>query len=432
MNKRLLSLFLSACLCAGLSGCGKTNIDGGSGIARQSSAVKELGSDIAVGAKPAPVDSYEELKNGVNKFAFALYDALPKDSNCFYSPYSISSALSMLDQGAGSDTKTELESVLGIADLSEWNHEMQSYLNKEWSEQTFVNTANSIWMTDQKEWAANISDDFLLPAKTYYQGEIYEADFTNQADQVVKDVNGWVSGHTNQMIPSIVDELPPTTVMMLINAVYFEGKWQTPFVEEDTYDDTFHGTNGDATVPMMHLYGERFSYIDTGLIKGITLPYDGSSVVMKVFLPSQEGDTISALFDALSNDEKQALIDSLDTADDKEIQTMQLPKFTDEQGINGLDDILKSLGIRSAYTSADFSRIADDIAVSSVSHRAKVIVDENGTKAAAVTDIMIAGTAAMETEETYTFIVDRPFVYVIEDQDTGMILFVGRGNDLVK
>ena len=76
--------------------------------------------------------------------------------------------------------------------------------------------------------------------------------------------------------------------------------------------------------------------------------------------------------------------------------------------------------------------IADDIAVSSVSHRAKVIVDENGTKAAAVTDIMIAGTAAMETEETHTFIVDRPFVYVIEDQDTGMILFVGRGNDLVK
>ena len=138
------------------------------------------------------------------------------------------------------------------------------------------------------------------------------------------------------------------------------------------------------------------------------------------------------MFDTLSNDEKQALINSLDTADYKEIQTVQLPKFTDEQGIDGLDNILKNLGIRSAYTSADFSRIADDIAVSSVSHRAKVIVDENGTKAAAVTDIMIAGTAAMETEETYTFIVDRPFVYVIEDQDTGMILFVGRGNDLVK
>ena len=109
----------------------------------------------------------------------------------------------MLDQGAGSDTKTELESALGIKELSDWNNEMQSYLNKEWSEQTFVNTANSIWMTNQKNWAENISDDFLLPAKTYYRGEIYEADFTNQADQVVKDVNSWVKEHTNQMIPSI-------------------------------------------------------------------------------------------------------------------------------------------------------------------------------------------------------------------------------------
>ena len=83
-----------------------------------------------------PVDSYEELKNGVNNFAFDLYDALPKDSNCFYSPYSISSALSMLDQGAGGETKTELESTLGIKDLSTWNTEMQSYLNKDWSKQT--------------------------------------------------------------------------------------------------------------------------------------------------------------------------------------------------------------------------------------------------------------------------------------------------------
>lgn len=131
MNQRLIVLFLSACLCAGLSGCGKANIDSGTGIKQQSSAVKELGSDIAAGTNPTPVDSYEELKNGVNKFAFTLYDALPKDGNCFYSPYSISSALSMLDQGAGSDTKAELESALGINDLSEWNHEMQSYLNKE-------------------------------------------------------------------------------------------------------------------------------------------------------------------------------------------------------------------------------------------------------------------------------------------------------------
>ena len=147
MNKKLLGLFLGACFCAIFCGCGNVKIDSGTITGQPSLAVEELGSDIAAGAKPETVDSYEELKNGVNKFAFDLYDALPKDSNCFYSPYSISSALSMLDQGAGSDTKTELESALGIKELSDWNNEMQSYLNKEWSEQTFVNTANSIWIS---------------------------------------------------------------------------------------------------------------------------------------------------------------------------------------------------------------------------------------------------------------------------------------------
>ena len=106
MNKQIISLLLGACLCTSLAGCGTADNNGGT--KQKLLASKELGSDIAVGAKPAPVDSYEELKNGVNNFAFDLYDALPKDSNCFYSPYSISSALSMLDQGAGGETKTEL------------------------------------------------------------------------------------------------------------------------------------------------------------------------------------------------------------------------------------------------------------------------------------------------------------------------------------
>ena len=140
---------------------------------------------------------------------------------------------------------------------------------------------------------------------------------------------------------------------------------------------------------------------------------------------------INKLFDKLSNEEKQKLIDSLDDASNVEIDTLQLPKFTDEQSIDGLDDILKNMGIQSAYSeSADFSKIADGIAVSSVNHKAKVIVDENGTKAAAETDIMIKETAMMPSEETYNFIVDKPFVYVIEDQSTGMILFMGRVNSL--
>ena len=337
----------------------------------------------------------------------------------------------MLDVGAGGTTKNELENALGITDLDKWNDEMKAYLSKDWSQNTFVNTANSVWMNKGTTWAANINSDFLTPAKDYYSGEIYEADFDGQADKVVQNVNNWVSDNTNKMIPEILKEIPGGTVMMLINAVYFEGKWDTPFTEDKTFQSSFYGTDKESVVDMMHLYGEHFAYMDNGEIKGITLPYDGDNVVMKVFMPTADDGDINKLFDKLSNEEKQKLIDSLDDASNVEIDTLQLPKFTDEQSIDGLDDILKNMGIQSAYSeSADFSKIADGIAVSSVNHKAKVIVDENGTKAAAETDIMIKETAMMPSEETYNFIVDKPFVYVIEDQSTGMILFMGRVNSL--
>lgn len=431
MKKRMTALLLSACMCAGLADCGTNTPGNNPGHTKTDSSVTSLTDNITVTSVKTDVTSFDQLKNGINEFSMNMYSALPADENIFYSPYSIASALSMLDVGAGGTTKNELENALGITDLDKWNDEMKAYLSKDWSQNTFVNTANSVWMNKGTTWAANINSDFLTPAKDYYSGEIYEADFDGQADKVVQNVNNWVSDNTNKMIPEILKEIPGGTVMMLINAVYFEGKWDTPFTEDKTFQSSFYGTDKESVVDMMHLYGEHFAYMDNGEIKGITLPYDGDNVVMKVFMPTTDDGDINKLFDKLSNEEKQKLIDSLDDASNVEIDTLQLPKFTDEQSIDGLDDILKNMGIQSAYSeSADFSKIADGIAVSSVNHKAKVIVDENGTKAAAETDIMIKETAMMPSEETYNFIVDKPFVYVIEDQSTGMILFMGRVNSL--
>lgn len=431
MKKRMTALLLSACMCAGLAGCGTNTPGNNPGHTKTDSSVTSLTDNITVTSVKTDITSFDQLKNGINEFSMNMYSALPADENIFYSPYSIASALSMLDVGAGGTTKNELENALGITDLDKWNDEMKAYLSKDWSQNTFVNTANSVWMNKGTTWAANINSDFLTPAKDYYSGEIYEADFDGQADKVVQNVNNWVSDNTNKMIPEILKEIPGGTVMMLINAVYFEGKWDTPFTEDKTFQSSFYGTDKESVVDMMHLYGEHFAYMDNGEIKGITLPYDDDNVVMKVFMPTADDGDMNKLFDKLSNEEKQKLIDSLDDASNVEIDTLQLPKFTDEQSIDGLDDILKNMGIQSAYSeSADFSKIADGIAVSSVNHKAKVIVDENGTKAAAETDIMIKETAMMPSEETYNFIVDKPFVYVIEDQSTGMILFMGRVNSL--
>ena len=431
MKKRMTALLLSACMCAGLAGCGTNTPGNNPGHTKTDSSVTSLTDNITVTSVKTDITSFDQLKNGINEFSMNMYSALPADENIFYSPYSISSALSMLDVGANGATKKELENALGITDLDEWNAEMKTYLSKDWSQNTFVNTANSVWMNKDTSWSADIEKDFLTPAKDYYSGEVYEADFNGQPDKVVQNVNNWVSTNTNKMIPEILKDIPGGTVMMLINAVYFEGKWDTPFTEDKTFQSSFYGTDKESVVDMMHLYGEHFTYMDNGEIKGITLPYDSDNIVMKVFMPTADDGDINELFDKLSNEEKQKLIDSLDDASNVEIDTLQLPKFTDEQSIDGLDDILKNMGIQSAYSqSADFSKIADGIAVSSVNHKAKVIVDENGTKAAAVTDIMIKETAMMPSEETYNFIVDKPFVYVIEDQTTGMILFMGRVNSL--
>lgn len=431
MKKRITALLLSACICAGLAGCGTNTPGNNPGHTKPDSSVTSLTDNISVTPVKTDITSFDQLKNGINEFSMNMYSALPADKNIFYSPYSIASALSMLDVGADGATKKELENALGITDLDEWNDEMKAYLSKDWSQNTFVNTANSVWMNKDTSWSADIEKDFLTPAKDYYSGEVYEADFNGQPDKVVQNVNNWVSTNTNKMIPEILKEIPGGTVMMLINAVYFEGKWDTPFTEDKTFQSSFYGTDKESVVDMMHLYGEHFTYMDNGEIKGITLPYDGDNVVMKVFMSTADDGDINELFDKLSNEEKQKLIDSLDNANNVEIDTLQLPKFTDEQSIDGLDEILQNMGIRSAYSdSADFSKIADGIAVSSVNHRAKVIVDENGTKAAAETDIMVKETAMMPSEETYNFIVDKPFVYVIEDQSTGMILFMGRVNSL--
>ena len=152
----------------------------------------------------------------------------------------------MLNVGADGETKKEIEETLGITDFEEWNKEMQAYLSKNWTDDTFVTTANSLWMTKDGIWAENMEHDFATPVKRYYKGEVYEADFASQPESVVKEINQWTSEKTEGMIEKIVSDIPENTVLMLLNAVYFEGKWEIPFDKDDTYEGTFHGKDADS------------------------------------------------------------------------------------------------------------------------------------------------------------------------------------------
>ena len=376
-------------------------------------------------------------------------------SNFFFSPYSLCTALSLLDVGAGTETKTELEEMLGITDLNAWNAAIKAYLEKPWAEETFVLTANSVWMQQGKEWSESMETAFLQPAGFYYNSELYEVDFLGNNEAVTEQVNAWAERNTNGMIPKVMDKVPTDTVMALMNAVYFEGKWETPFDPDDTYEQTFYGTDGERKVEMMHQYNERYAYVESNGIKGIALPYKEAGVVMKIFLPilpdehmgivedgmqaegeddnaaaSRKQPDIEELFAALSTEEKEALLDSLDVAPKEEITRLAVPKFTMELGIDGLVEILQDMGMETAFLpEADFDSIAEDIFVTDVIHKAKIEMDEDGTKAAAVTVVTMTESAAMIEEPPIIFEADRPFVYFLQDTETGMILFMGRVNN---
>ena len=385
-------------------------------------------------------DKQEMLKQGINQFAFEMYGKMSEGENIFFSPYSICSALSLLNLGADGGTREELESALGITDLEAWNSAMQSYMQKEYSEDTYFLSANALWMQEDKKWAENIEEDVLTPARSCYNAVVEKLDFCGKPEEAITTINAWVNENTKGMIERIsTGPLSDGTLLVLINAVYFEGKWETPFLEDDTCEQMFYGTEGGTETEIMHLTDVECAYIEQDGIKGVAIPYKNSTLVMKVFLPMEpelpadsainiESPDIESLFRALDNDEKQALLDALDAAEKTELKSLALPKFTMDYKVENFEEILKAMEIESVFTrEADLSRLGEELYVSSALHRAKIEVDENGARASAVTSFDVLG-MSLEEEPPKTFIADRPFLYVIQDTETGIVLFMGRMN----
>lgn len=380
---------------------------------------------------PVAEEKDNTLEVGINQFAYQFYDAMGSTENIFFSPYSICGAISLLDVGAGSETKDQIEKMLGISNLEEWNKQMKLYLEKSWGEETKLLTTNSLWIAPYLKRSENIEIDFLQPAAFYYKSEAFEADFANDGAAVVKSMNLWVDKNTNGMLPEYKKEVDPDTIMTILNAVYFEGKWLLPFLEADTREDgTFTNSSGEnrSEIPMMNQYEQEYKYLETEGWKGIELPYKDSSVVMDILMPIEDSDYLAVqAYQELTVEEQEKLWSSFDDATKETIQILSMPRFTMDLTVEGMDDILKSMGMTFAYAeTADFDKIGRDTFVSSVAHRAKIEVDEQGTKAAAVTEITMQETALAIDTKVVDFIMDRPFLYIIKDTDTGLILFMGQ------
>jgi serpin B len=281
-----------------------------------------------------------------------------------------------------------------------------------------MDIANSLWGRQ----GFPFSDRFIETNREYYKARITTLDF-NSPD-APNTINRWVSDATRGKIDKIVDQIPPEIVLHLINAIYFKGTWTIEFDPSRTRDQDFHPSRGaKTTVPMMSHSGSYRYYSEDGF-QAIRLPYGAGDLAMYVFLP----DETAGLADFLAGLDETVWGRWMAAFRRKDGDVM-LPRFKIEYKCL-LNAALREMGMGIAFEGgqADFSGMttaAADLYISKVVHKAVVEVNEEGTEAAAVTDISIGVTSALPDNERFLFVADHPFFFAIHDDRTGSLLFVG-------
>lgn len=368
----------------------------------------------------AKIDS--RLIEGNNLFAFNIYRELNEedsDKNIFISPLSISTALSMTYNGAKSTTKEAMERVLRYRDMNpeDFNKGYKNlliYLNNV-DPKVELNINNSIWFKKGEV----IEQDFLEANRDNFDAYIAGIDF--QDKKAADTINEWIDKATKGKIDKMIDPpIPADVIMYLINAIYFKGQWTTQFNKDFTFTGVFNTEEGqEKEIQMMNRKGK----VEYGEIKGtkiVRLPYGNKEIAMYCILP-EKSTKINNYIDKFHIVEWVELKDSLLEQDDVRLQ---IPKFKMEYGIKELNNSLIKLGMGEVFdNSADFSGIKDDIFISRVLHKAVIDVNEEGSEAAAVTVVEMLEGCVVDPIE---FIADRPFLFIIADDKTESILFMGK------
>jgi serine protease inhibitor len=367
-----------------------------------------------------------ETVQGNSQFAFDIFKQLDKEDekqNIFISPLSISTALTMTYQGAGTTTKEAMAKALGYSGIDDETLN-ETYKNlirflKQLDKKVELNISNSIWVREGE----SIKEDFLSVNKDIFNAPVTTLDFSkeNAADQI----NNWISDSTKKKIEKMVDSpIPANIVMYLINAIYFKGDWAKQFDKEHSFDAQFHAGDGSTRQVMMMSRNGKVEYGQGDGFKAVRLPYGSGKISMYCILP-EETVSINEFIASLDAEKWNIIKNSIS---EREQVQLQLPRFKLEYGIKNLNDSPTALGMGKAFTdTADFSGIREDICISRVLHKAVIEVNEEGSEAAAATVVEIRETAAVEP---LAFIADRPFVFIISDDDTGTILFMGKLYDV--
>ncbi len=357
-----------------------------------------------------------------NNFGLELLQTVLADENApnvMISPASVSIALGMTYNGSGATTREAFEQVLDYEGLT---REEVNQITRELIhvlvtnvEGNLLEIANSLWNDE----GFPVKQDFIDLNADFYDAEVREIDL--QTTQALETINNWVSEKTHGKIGRILDKIDPETVMILINALYFNCVWEVEFDPEETHDAPFY--NGDGTlfgeVDMMNLES-TFNVAFTEDYSAVELPYKNKKYSMYLFLP-EEGATVNDLVTGLDGETWNSWLEGFHRA---EAFTVGLPRFKFEFGRSLADD-LKLMGLEMAFSSqADFSGMSDiPLSISDVVHKTYIDVNEEGTEAAAVTAVVMNYGSAGPS----TFIrLDRPFLFAITENSSKSILFIGR------
>jgi len=357
-----------------------------------------------------------------NQFGIELFKRMviqESDKNVMISPLSISQALLMSYNGSAGETKTAFEETMFMSDLTtEEINQAQKELVKallEVDPAVTISIANSIWHRE----GFPVKPEFIKANQEFYDAEVREAAF----DQSTVDlINNWVENKTNGKIDQIIDQIDPSMVMFLINAIYFNGNWKYKFEASNTTNNDFNLSNGSkVNVPFMNqevtaklMLHDDFTILD--------LPYGRGNYSMLIFLPDED-KTIDDVMAVWNTENYNVWLENF-----KEMNVeVSIPKFkfgyTKE-----LNDFLQSMGLSVAFdpNNADFSNITEamPLYIDFVKHKSFIEVNEKGTEAAAVTVVGIGNTCA---DPSYPkFIANRPFLFAIREKYTNAILFIGQ------
>lgn len=390
-------------------------------------------------AEPAPIEAIEAVEMSelspesivaYEDYAIELWKrSAAEEENFMVSPASVMFAMDMVALGAKGETLSEITEVFSpgqtIEESLTFAHSWMEDING--SEGVDFSVANSVWI-EEELLGDEVKDDYLANAEEFFDATATVLPFDLDA---IGQINDWVDENTNGMIPEIMRDFPSEdTVMVLINAIAFEGEWAEQYEEHQIDEGEFQNADGsESTVEM--LSSTESTYFETEDAVGVMKYYEGYEYAFLAILP-EEGMSADEYVEQMTGESYREFWESRTTEYD--VQT-QIPCFSYEYGVD-MTGILQDMGVETAFDSltADLTGIAEgpeiQLYLSQVLHKTFIELDENGTRAAAVTVITVDNCAAVMPVERKEVILDRPFVYAIVDAENGLPVFIGTVNVL--